>query len=53
MGQKCIIKNKKGIILLQAPKYHSLYQVDHQPTQFTTNLCLDPIDMYKLLRHIL
>jgi hypothetical protein len=24
-GQKCIIKNKNGMILLQAPKYHGLY----------------------------
>jgi hypothetical protein len=40
VGQKYIIKNKKDTILLQAPKYCGLYQVDHQPTQFTTNLCL-------------
>jgi hypothetical protein len=24
-GQKCIIRDKKGMILLQAPKYHGLY----------------------------
>jgi hypothetical protein len=51
-GQKCIIKNKKGTILLQAPKYHGGYRVDHQPTQFTMNLCLEPIDMHKQLRYI-
>jgi hypothetical protein len=52
VGQKCIIKNKNSMILLQAPKYCGLYQVDHQPTQFTMNLCLDPFDMHKQLGHI-
>jgi hypothetical protein len=52
-GQKCVIKNKKGTILLQAPKYCGLYRVGYQPIQFITNLCLNSIDMHKQLGHIL
>jgi hypothetical protein len=35
VGYKCIIKGKTGTVLIQAPKYHGLYQVDHQPAEFT------------------
>jgi hypothetical protein len=50
--QKSVIKDKKGTILLQALKYHGLYCVDHKPTEFTTNLCLDLINIYKQLSYI-
>ena len=51
-GQKCIIQDKAGTILLQAPKYHGLYRVDNQPAEFTTCICLDSFEMHKWLGHI-
>ena len=40
------------MILLQAPKYHGLYRIDHQPAEFTTCMCLDSFEMHKRLGHI-
>jgi hypothetical protein len=51
-SQKCIIQDKAGTILLQAPKYHGLYCVDHEPAEFTTCMCLDSFKMHKQLGHI-
>jgi hypothetical protein len=51
-SQKCIIQDKTGTILLQAPKYHRLYCVDHEPAEFTTCMCLDSFEMHKQLGHI-
>jgi hypothetical protein len=52
MGQQCTITNKSGTILLKAPKYHGLYQVDQKPAKLTAYMCLNPFKMHKWLSHI-
>jgi hypothetical protein len=52
VDQKCTIKNKASSVLLKAPKYHRLYCINQEPAEFTAYTCLNPIKIYKQLRHI-
>jgi len=48
---KCIIKTSKGRILLQAPKLHGLYRIDHEPAYGHAYISLSAYDIHKKLRH--
>ena len=50
--QKCIVKDSNGKTLFEAPKSHSLYQLDHEPAQAMAWQCLPAAEIHRQLGHI-
>jgi hypothetical protein len=44
--QKCIVKDKARKTLIEAPKFHGLYRLDHKPSNITACPSL-PVDIHK------
>jgi hypothetical protein len=49
--QKCIVKDSAGKTLIDAPKFHGLYRLDHEPANITDCPAIPAIEMHKKLAH--
>ena len=45
--QKCIVKDSNGKTLFEAPKFHGLYQLDHEPAQAMACSCLPAVEIHR------
>ena len=44
--QKCIVKDSNGKTLFEAPKFHGLYRLDHEPAQAMACSCLPAVEIH-------
>jgi hypothetical protein len=49
--QKCIGKDKARKTLIETPKFHGLYRLDHEPSNITACPSLPALDIHKKLAH--
>ena len=45
--QKCIVKDSNGKILFEVPKFHGLYQLDHELAQAMACPCLPAAEIHR------